>query len=73
MMDAEMAEMVKDADEGGAAGDAEMEDGKKPEEVDLEAKVDPDAEDKKEEEGKDDPAVPAENKDETAQPEAAEA
>ena len=51
-----MAETVKDADEGGAAGDAEMEDGsKKPEEEskklpgqdDPEAKLD--AEEKKEE------------------------
>ena len=49
-----MAETVKDADEGGAAGDAEMEDGKKPEESkklpgqdDPEAKLD--AEEKKEE------------------------
>ena len=76
-----MAETVKDADEGGAAGDAEMEDGKKPEEEskklpgqdDPEAKVD--AEEKKEgneatgrEENQ---AVPAEKKDETDQPEAA--
>ena len=76
-----MAETVKDADEGGAAVDAEMEDGKKPEEESkkLSGQDDPEAkvfsEEKKKEGnetagGEENPAVPAEKKDETDQPEA---
>ena len=78
-----MAETVKDADEEGAAVDAEMEDGKKPEEEskklldqqdDPEAKID---DEEKKEEGnetvnrEEKPADPALRKDETDQPEAA--